>query len=160
MGARGMNERRKYALKKYAAIRIQAQWRRYITRETYLYVLQYRNTKATKIQANWRGYLSRKYKFHYYKLVSARNLQYDAIRNSPPPLKSSGNRGYSRILGAIDIENNVNSIDNVGDSDGDNEMEVPQTENSSHKNGANLTRTQLEDALDEVDDQSKTGEPS
>ena len=58
-----MNERRQRALKNYAAIRIQAQWRRYITRETYLYVCQYRNDKAAIIQALCRGYFSRKNKY-------------------------------------------------------------------------------------------------
>ena len=41
--ARGMNERRQRALKNYAAIRIQAQWRRYI--EGNYFCLQYRNDK-------------------------------------------------------------------------------------------------------------------
>ena len=105
--ARGMNERRQRALKNYAAIRIQAQWRRYITRETYLYVCQYRNDKAAIIQALCRGYFSRKNKFNYYKLINARKSQYDNIRKSPSPSKNNS-RGYSSILGKINIDNDKN----------------------------------------------------
>ena len=102
-----MNERRQRALKNYAAIRIQAQWRRYITRETYLYVCQYRNDKAAIIQALCRGYFSRKNKFNYYKLINARKSQYDNIRKSPSPSKNNS-RGYSSILGKINIDNDKN----------------------------------------------------
>ena len=87
-------------MQNYAAIRIQAEWRKYITRETYLYVLHYRGTKANAIQATWRGYFSRKSNFDYHKFVSARKHQYDKVRNSPPPKHT----GYSKILGKINVD--------------------------------------------------------
>ena len=82
---RGWSERRQFALQNYAAIRIQAEWRKYITRETYLYVLHYRGTKATAIQATWRGYFSRKAILTTINLFLLRKHQYDKVRNSPPP---------------------------------------------------------------------------